>query len=305
MTTFIDELEAATAAVVDKVAPAVVRIGRGWGRGAGVVVSEGTVVTNAHNLRGGETTVRFADGRTVTGTVAGIDLDGDLAVVHAETADVTPVPWEPDATSVAPGKVVFAVAAVPSGGSRVTVGTVSGVGRAFRGPRSRLVNDAVEHSAPMGRGSSGGPIVDGSGRLLGINTHRLGDGFYLAVPAGAELRSRVEALSRGESPRRPHLGIAVVPPHAARRLRAAVGLPQRDGVLVRAVEADGPAGRAGLAQGDLIVAADGRAIATIDDLLSAVDALDQEAGLSLTVVRGSEELELRVSTEGVSTEGSA
>jgi serine protease Do len=249
--------------------------------------------------------VRFADGRTVTGTVTGIDQDGDLAVVHAETGDVAPVAWQPEVASASPGKVVFAVAALPGGGSRVTVGTVSGVGRAFRGPRSRLVTDAVEHSAPMGRGSSGGPIVDSSGQLLGINTHRLGDGFYLAVPAGAELRSRVEALSRGESPRRPHLGIAVVPPHAARRLRTAVGLPQRDGVLVRAVEPDSPAGRAGVSQGDLIVAADGRATASIDDLLSAVDALDREAGLSLTVVRGNDELELRVTTEGVSTEGSA
>ena len=305
MTTFSDEIEAAAAAVVDRVAPAVVRIGRGWGRGAGVVVSDGTIVTNAHNFRGGETTVRFADGRTVTGTVAGVDLDGDLAVVSAETSDVTPVPWEPEAASVALGKVVFSVAALPSGGSRVTFGTVSGVGRAFRGPRSRLVKEAVEHSAPMGRGSSGGPIVDDRGRLLGINTHRLGDGFYLAVPAGKELRSRVEALSRGESPRRLHLGIAIVPPSAARRLRAAVGLPEREGVLVRAVEPDSPAGRAGVSQGDLIVAADGRATASIDDLLLAVDALERQAGLSLVVLRGNEELELRVSAEGVSTEGSA
>ncbi len=305
MTTFSDEIEAAAAAVVERVAPAVVRIGRGWGRGAGVVVSDGTIVTNAHNLRGGETTVRFADGRTVTGTVAGVDLDGDLAVVSAETGDVTPVPWEPEAAAVNPGKVVFAVAALPSGGSRVTFGTVSGVGRAFRGPRSRMVKEAVEHSAPMGRGSSGGPIVDDRGSLLGINTHRLGDGFYLAVPAGEELRSRVDALSRGESPRRLYLGIAIVPPQAARRLRAAVGLPERDGVLVRAVEPDSPAGRAGVSQGDLIVAADGRATASIDDLLLAVDALERQAGLTLIVVRGNDELELRVSTEGVSTEGSA
>ena len=82
-------------------------------------------------------------------------------------------------------------------------------------------------------------------------------GLLLALPADAALAARVEALGRGEAPARPRLGVALAPPRAARRLRAAVGLPERDGLLVRGVEADSPAERAGLERGDLIVAAGG------------------------------------------------
>src|ERR687885_1526 len=77
-------------------------------------------------------------------------------------------------------------------------GLVSAVGRAFRGPRGRRIAGSIEHSAPLPRGASGGPVVDAAGRLVGIDTNRLGDGFYLAIRADASLRQRVEALGRGE-----------------------------------------------------------------------------------------------------------
>ena len=110
-------------------------------------------------------------------------------------------------------------------GLRVSFGTVSGVGRTFRGPRGRRIAGALEHTAPLGRGSSGGPLVDAEGRLVGINTHRLGEGFYLALPAGAALKTRVDALARGESASRVQLGVGLAPSHVARRLRRSVGLP--------------------------------------------------------------------------------
>ena len=110
---------------------------------------------------------------------------------------------------------------------------------------------AVEHTAPLMPGSSGGPVVDLDGRLLGINTNRLGNGFYLAIAADAALRDRVTALGRGESPTRRRLGVGLAPSHVARRLRRAVGLPERDGLLVREVEEDSPAAKAGIAEGDL------------------------------------------------------
>ena len=100
----------------------------------------------------------------------------------------------------------------PAGnGLRVTVGYVSGIGRAFRGPRGRRVAGAVEHTAPLLPGSSGGPIVDGDGKLLGINTNRLGSGFYQAISADAALRDRVAALGRGEEPKRRRLGLGLAP----------------------------------------------------------------------------------------------
>jgi len=265
--------------------------GAAFGRGAGVVVKPGLVVTNAHNLRGASVTVTFADGRQETGTVAGADLDGDLAVIQVPTGDVEPVEWAEGPAEV--GTPVFAVGGSPNG-ARITFGLVSAVGQAFRGPGGRLVGGSLEHTAPLSRGSSGGPVVDTAGRLLGINTNRLGDGFYLALPAGPELRTRIDRLAQGEVPTRRRLGVALVPAPAARHLRRAVGLPERDGVLVRLVEEGSPAEAAGLREGDLLTAANGRDLRTPDDLFAVLDALGDDEALSLHIVRGVDELDVAV-----------
>ncbi|MGH9114965.1 MAG: S1C family serine protease, partial [Acidimicrobiales bacterium] len=220
----LEEITEAAGRVLAAAGPSVVRVGRDDGRGAGFVVGEGSVLTSAHNLRGPQVTVTFSDGEVVTGEVRGVDADGDVAVVAAATGSRPPIEWA-GAESTAVGAAVFAVG-LPAGGSsaRVAFGTVSATERSFRGPRGRLIVDAVEHTAPVGRGSSGGPLVDVDGRLVAVNTHRMGDGLYLALPASPELRSRVDALSRGEAPARRRLGVALAPAHVARRLRAAVGL---------------------------------------------------------------------------------
>jgi S1-C subfamily serine protease len=261
------------------------------------------VLTNAHNLRGPDTTVTFADGRVAVATAAGVDVDGDLAVLSVDTAGAPPVEWGPEAPSE--GAAVFAVTASAGGGRRVTFGTVSAMGGAFRGPRGWRITGSIEHTAPLVRGSSGSPIVDGDGRFLGLNTNRLGDGFYLALPADAELKGRVEALARGEAPVRVRLGVALAPPRAAREMRRAVGLPERDGLLIRGVEDDGPADKAGLRRGDLIVEAAGRSLATPDDLFEALEGVSQGDSLVLRVVRGTEELDVRVAFGGPRVEGSA
>jgi serine protease Do len=284
----LEELEQAVTDVAEQAGSAVVGIGRGPGRGSGIVLAEGRVVTNAHNLRGEEVTVVFADGRTETGRVEGVDVDADLAVVAVDTGDARPLPWAEEGP-VRLGTAVFALAN-PGGRRRVTVGFVSAVNRAFRGPRGRRITGSVEHTAPLGRGSSGGPVVSADGRLLGINTNRLGDGFYLAIPADAELRGRLDALARGESPARPRLGVGVAPARVARRLRSAVGLPERDGLLVRAVEEGSPAERAGIRVGDLIVTAGGREVRDADELHEVLDGLGEEGTLQLALVRGTEEL---------------
>lgn len=149
-------------------------------------------------------------------------------------------------------------------------------------------------------------MVDGAGRLVGINTNRLGEGFYQALPADADLKARVDALARGESPTRRRLGVALAPPKAARHLRRAVGLPERDGLLVRHVQDDGPAGLAGVQPGDLLVAAAGRDLTTLDDLYEALDSVDDDGSLALRIVRGVEELDVSVGFAGTtSAEGSA
>lgn len=265
--TAIEEFQSAITTVAEGVGPSIVGIGSRQ-RGSGVVLADGKVLTNAHNIRGDEVTVTFADGRSTRGQVAGIDFDGDLAVVNVDTAGAKPLEWA--VGSVALGTLVFGAAATSGGGTRVTFGTVSAVARAFRGPGGRRIAGSIEHTAPLASGSSGGALVDAQGHLLGLNTNRIGEGFYLALPADSALRERIDALGRGESTSRRRLGVAVAPAHVAARLRRSVGLPERDGILVRGVEDGSDAARAGIQEGDLIVEVAGKAITDGDELVEAL-----------------------------------
>jgi serine protease Do len=291
----VQELEDVVAGAVGRVGPAVVGIGRGWGLGSGVVIDEGTVLTSAHNLRGAEATVTFAGGEREAGEVVGSDSDHDLAVIAVETGDATPVDWDPAASVPRIGSSVVALANPGGRGLRATLGFVSSEGRSFRGPRGRRIENVIEHTAPLPRGSSGGPVVDPKGRLLGLNSLRLEGGLILAVPATAAVRERVDRLVRGEAPAPPRLGVAVAPPRVARRMRRAVGLPERAGLLVRAVERGSPAERAGVERGDLLVAASGKELDGVDGLYSALDTVSPGGGtLDLTVIRGTEERKVPV-----------
>ena len=286
----IEELQTAVGSLAERIGPSIVGIGRGT-RGSGIVLAPGKVLTNAHNLRGDQVTVTFADGRRVIGNVAGFDGDGDLAVIDVETGGAAPLDWG-DGDALAVGAAVFGAGASNGGGSRLTFGLVSAVARAFRGPGGRRIDGSVEHTAPLAPGSSGGALLDAQGRLVGINTNRIGEGFYLALPANEDLRARVDSLSRGEAPRRARLGVAVAPSQIARRMRRSVGLPERDGVLVRGVEDGSLAADAGIEAGDLLVEAGGRPITDADDLFSALSALDLPFEVKL--VRGVEERTVRV-----------
>ena len=283
------EQQETIAGVAARVGPSVVGLGRGWGLGSGVVIAEGQVLTAAHNLRRDEQTVVLPDGSRETAEVAGVDPDLGLAVLSVATGDAPAVTWE-SADEPGIGSAVVALANPGGRGLRATLGFVSAEPRSFRGPRGRRVRGAIEHTAPLPRGSSGGPLVDPAGNLLGVNSIRLDGGLILAAPANAAARERVLLLARGEAPVAHRLGVAVAPPRAARRMRRAVGLPERDGLLVRAVEEDGPAGRAGIERGDLIVAAGGREIGGVEALYSVLDGLPPAGGeLELTVVRGTDE----------------
>ena len=285
------ELQESVAAVADAVGPSVVGIGSRL-RGSGVVVAEGRVLTNAHNIRGSEVTVRFADGRVTRGSVKGIDWDGDLAVVEVDTTGAAPVAF----SSVQPtiGSAVFAAAALPSGGTRVSFGFVSSVARAFRGPGGRRISGSVEHTAPLAPGSSGSPLLDADGALVGISTNRVGEGFYLALPMDATVRGAIDGLSRGESRERPRLGIAVAPAHVARRLRRSVGLAELDGVLIRGVEEGSPAEGAGIRQGDLIVSVGATPTPDVDALHDAL--AEASFPFEVTLVRGADEQRVTVGT---------
>jgi serine protease Do len=288
--TIFDEIQASITRLAEEAGPSVVGIGQRWGIGSGIVLGEGRILTNAHNVRGSHVTATLGDGRAIEGNVAGHDINGDLAVIEADTGQAAALPWATAAPAI--GTPVFALANPGGRGLRVTFGTVSGIDRTFRGPRGLRISGSLEHTAPLLPGSSGGPVLDVQGQLLGINTNRLGEGFYLAIPADETLRGRVDALARGESVRTPQLGITITPGHMARRMRRAVGLPDAEGLLIRDVAEDSPAAQAGLARGDLIVAAAGQPVHTVDDLSGALQAAGDT--IDLTVLRGTDERSIQV-----------
>lgn len=297
-------IAAAIREVARRVGPAVVGVGRGAAPGSGVVVGDGTVLTAMRGEGADEVDLVFHDGRREVGRRIATEPDLGLALVAAQTADSPAVEATPaDAPPPAIGTPVLALADPRGRGLRVTLGFVSAAARSFRGPRGRRIEGAIEHTAPLPRGSSGGPLVDGDGRLLGLNLLRREGGLILAVPAGAAEVEHLERLARGEAAPAPRLGVAVAPPRVGRRMRRAVGLPERDGLLVRGVEAGSPADDAGLAAGDLLVAAGKSELSSVGALLERLDAVSRGGTLELAVVRGSEDLTLAVTFEDAARVG--
>lgn len=300
----ITDIQSAIERVVERVGPAVIGFGRGWGRGSGVVVAPGRVLTTAHNLRAEEVTVAFPGGARESGRVVGVDGDLDLAAVSVDTGAVEPVEWDPAAAAPSIGAAVLAFGNPGGRGLRATPGFVSTEAREIRGPRGRAIAGCIEHTAPLPRGSGGGPLVDLDGRLLGLNAVRLDGGLIVAIPAGELLAGRAERLWSGDAAPPPRLGVAIAPARIARRLRSSVGLPPRDGLLVRSVAPESPAAAAGIEPGDLLVGTGERPLASVEDLYAALDAVEPGRGLALRVVRGADERDVAVTFERVGEEAS-
>src|SRR6201984_6029 len=129
----LDEIGASIGQLAEGAGTSVVGIGQRWGAGSGIVLGEGRILTNAHNVRGDQVTVTFADGRTAEGTVTGRDIDGDLAVIDVDTGEAPALPWA-DGASAAIGTPVFALANPGGRGLRVALGFVHGGGRSIPGP---------------------------------------------------------------------------------------------------------------------------------------------------------------------------
>jgi serine protease Do len=276
----------------DRHGAATVGVGRGWRVGSGVVIGADRVLTAARHAGDASTTISFVDGRTESGTVVAADRDLGIAVLEAPTGDVEPLEWAPEGFEPAIGTPIVALANPGGRGLRATVGFVSATDRTFRGRRGRRLGEAIEHTAALPRGSAGGPLVDLEGRLVGVNFLRSQGGLIVALGAGS-LREVADRLGRGEEVRRPSLGVAVAPPWVARKMRRAVGLPEREGLLVRAIEEGSAADRAGVERGDLIVAAGGHPVDGIDALHRSIDEA-ADGSVALTVVRGVDEHELGV-----------
>ncbi len=278
-----------------RVGPSVIGLRSGSRGGSGVVVSQGIAVTLARNVRRDELTVCIGSS-DIAARVSGVDPTVDLAVLtFQESASPEPVAWT-TGEDVTIGSDVFALANPSGRGLRVTAGAVASMPAALRGPSGRLIEGAIEHTAPLPRGSGGGPLINAEGRILGLNAIRRDDGLIVAWPA-AVLRDRAAALARGTATAPPRLGVALVGARQTRRLRAAVGLEPVDGLLVRGIEPDSPAEQAGIRRGDVIVAVDQSPVTNPDPLYAALDnATGRE--IALSILRGSEELTLTTRIRG-------
>ncbi|MGC1908621.1 MAG: trypsin-like peptidase domain-containing protein [Candidatus Dormiibacterota bacterium] len=289
---FAKEFEEAAATAREKAFRSVVGIGTRWPSGSGFVFADGLVVTNAHNVHSENPEVHFGDHSHREATSVTVDRAGDLAVIKVSTEGAFPITWVDGGPMV--GTPIFAAANPGGRGARLSFGMVSAFSRDFRGPGGHPISGGFEHTAPLPHGSSGGPVLTMSGELLGINTKRLGEGLYAALQAVPTLHARLEALGKGEAVVRPYLGVGLLPGEVARRLRAAVGLPEREGVLVQHLDDLGPAAQAGLLKGDLLTKANGEELSRAADLHRVLSSATPGDQLELEIVRGADERQIKV-----------
>lgn len=270
--------------LLDQIGPAVVGVRWGKRRASGVVVAQDRIVV-LRQARHGPIEVAVAGQPSRQGELVGSDRRRALVVLAAPTGDVTAARWAYAAPGI--GDPVFALANPGGTGLRITEGYVSSEPLTVRGRHGGPVEGVIEHTAPLPRGAGGGPLVDSAGAVLGLNVLRSDPGLILALPA-AVVRPAVERILSGREQGR-HLGVALAPRRASRKMRAAVGLPERDGLIVRGVERGGPADIAGVRAGDLLVTIDDTELSQVDDVFAALDGA--EDSFPLRLIRGTQELE--------------
>jgi S1-C subfamily serine protease len=278
--------------VAQRLGPSVANL-RVWSRrrsstggGSGVVITpDGFLLTSAHVVAGTGTRVRasFVDGSDLQATVVGADPLSDLAVLRAESARLDPADLG-DAATLRVGQLVVAIGNPHGFESSVTAGVVSALGRSLptrAGGTMRVVDDVIQTDAALNPGNSGGGLVNGRGRVVGINTAVAGIGLGLAVPVNATTSQIVAALMRDGRVRRAWIGIA----GGARPLPPAVAtaLGRQRGVEVVEVIPGSPAERAGVRAEDLVVAVGDDPVLGVNDLqrLLTADVIDHEVELAI------------------------
>jgi S1-C subfamily serine protease len=261
--------------------------GRGSGESLGsavVFTADGFLLTNAHVVgRATGGTATFSDGSTSPFQVVGADPLSDLAVIRASGA--TPEPAElGEADELKVGQLVVAVGNPLGLAGSVTAGVISALGRSLPVGEQRIIEDVIQTDAALNPGNSGGALADSGARVVGINTAVAGTGLGLAVPVNATTRRIVSTLMRDGRVRRAYLGVAVVPAPVAPVWRPKIG--GRDtGLRIASVVSGGPADRAGLRIGDLLLTAGGHEVATAQDLQRLMFAEAIGRPLSVTVMR--------------------
>jgi len=296
----LDAYSQAVTGAVEVVAPAVVKIEAGQGKRAGagsgfLFTPDGLILTNAHVVTHADgVSATLPDGRTCAASLIGADDDTDLAVLKISATDVHPLTLG-DSRRLRVGQIVVAIGNPFGFQHTVTAGVVSATGRSLRARTGRLMSGLVQTDAALNPGNSGGPLVNTRGEVMGINTAVIvpAQGISFAVSAETA-RTVVPQLLREGRVRRAYVGIAGQDVPLPRVLVRHHGLAARTGVLVTDVMEHGPASRAGIRGGDLIVAFDGHAIERTDDLHRLLVGELTGMLVPLQVLRGTELLTIRI-----------
>ncbi len=291
---FLRTISDAFAALAERVAASVVQVRvlgpdrRGIGGGSGSFVGdEGTVLTSAHVV-GGAIGVEVVDrgGTAALADVVGIDVGTDLAVLRAPSVAAPPLPFG-DSSNLRIGELVLAVGSPLGFDGSVSHGIVSALGRSMRSPSGRLIEGVIQTDAAVNPGNSGGPLVDATGAIVGVNAATImrAQGVSFAVPSNTARLVLGEILAHGRV-RRGYLGVRAETAWAAPPLLASAGLKGSAVVLVRDVEPGSPAEKAGLRPRDAVAAIGGTRVESADDLHRALGAATVGVSQELVVLRG-------------------
>lgn len=303
----LDEYSRAVVSAADRVAPSVVnidikqRVGARnpreiGGSGSGFVIApDGFILTNSHVVHDAtEIRVNLPGGREYSARLVGDDPDTDLAVIRIDAPRLVSARLA-DSENLRVGQLVIAIGNPLGFQASVTAGVISALGRSMHSQSGRLIDNIIQTDAALNPGNSGGPLVSSAGEVIGVNTAmiRPAQGICFAI-ASNTARLVAGWLIRDGRIRRSYIGVAGqnVPLH--RRIVRFYNLPRETGVLVVSVEKDSPAERAGLREGDLIVAFNEQPISSIHDLHKMLLAEQIGVTAKLSIIRQSEKLELSI-----------
>jgi len=301
----LDAYSQAVIGAAEKVSPSVVNIEvstdgrRRGGSGSGFVFTpDGFLLTNSHVVHGAsKIEVTLLDGRRGEAQLIGDDPETDLAVIRINAPNLMAVAFG-DSNEIRVGQLAIAIGNPYGFQYSVTAGVVSALGRSLRSGTGRLIDNVIQTDAALNPGNSGGPLVNSRGEVIGVNTAVIlpAQGICLATAINTAKFVAGQLIKDGRV-RRSYIGVAgqVVPLH--RRLVRQHNLAVETGILVVSAEPGGPSSKAGVQEGDVIVAYDDRPIASIDDLHRLLT--DQKVGVitNLTVIRRNEKLTLSITPE--------
>ena len=279
---------------IDVTLPARGRQPERQGSGSGFIFTpDGFALTNSHVIRGAsKISVSLADGRRVVATLVGDDPHTDLAVIRVDAPNLVPAALG-DSQAIRPGQIAVAIGNPYGFQATVTAGVVSALGRSLPSRSGRLVEDVIQTDAALNPGNSGGPLVNSRGEVIGVNTAIIqaaqGICFAIAINTAKLIAAR---LIRDGRVRRSYVGIAGQTVPLLTRVVRYFSLSTETAVFVVSVERGSPAERAGIREGDLIVAFGEQPIRGIDDLLRLLTEDRVGKPVPLTALRGSERLTL-------------